>query len=226
LRLGLCCRPEEGPAALAAGYDYVEYPAASREPSETTNLFYPGDVRLYGPEADGLKRGKAIIDAAALRGVRIMVLGSGGVRKTEGDINEAERIFYDLAAELDRYAQTLGLRVAPESLNPTETNVATSLPDMARALATRDAPYTADSYHALVETGTPDADLDFWREQVPFAPIHVHFAPFDRSTPTGEDASLKKFFARLKELGYDGRASLECRRDGIPDASQLRRLFE
>jgi sugar phosphate isomerase/epimerase len=207
------------------GYDYVEYPAASHESSETTNLFYSADVRLYGPGADGLKRGKAVIDAAALRGVRIMVLGSGGVRKTEGNIKEAEAAFYDLAAELDAYAQTLGLHVAPESLNPTETNVGTSLPALARELAKREAPYTADSYHALVETGTKDGDLDFWREQVPFAPLHVHFAPYDRSTPSGEEPSLKSFFQRLKELGYDARASLECRRDGIPDPAPLRRLF-
>lgn len=220
MRLGLCCNPSEGPAALAAGYDYVEYPAASTETSETTNLFFPGDVRLYGPNADGLARGKSIVDAGAARGVRIMVLGSGAVRK---DGPEAE--FYALAAALDDYAEPLGVRVAPESLNPEETNVATSLPAMARELAARGAPYTADSYHALVERNAPDGGTDFWREQMPFVPIHVHFAPFDRSVPTGEEASLRTFFARLRELGYDARASLECKRDGIPDPAPLRRLF-
>ena len=220
MRLGICCTPAEGPQALALGYDYVEYPAAAEEPSEATNLFFPGDVRLYGPEADGLARGKAIVEAGAARGVRVMVLGSGGVRR-----GGPEAEFCDLTAALDRFGQALGVRVAPESLNPGETDVATSLPDMARALAERGAPYTADSYHALVETDTPDGGLDFWREQLPFAPIHVHFAPFDRSVPTGEEESLKTFFLRLRELGYDGRASLECKRDGIPDPGALRRLF-
>ena len=221
MRLGLCCIPSEAPAALAAGYDYVELPANSTEPSETTNLFFPGDVRLYGPGADGLARGKAIIEAGAARGVRVMVLGSGGVRR-----GGPEAEFYDLAAALDRHAQSLGLRVAPESLNPGETDVATSLPDMARALAARGAPYTADSYHALVESGTPDGGLAFWREQMPLAPIHVHFAPYDRRVPTGREHSLKTFFARLRELGYDGRASLECTRNGVPDPAPLRRLFD
>lgn len=226
MRLGLCCRPEEGRKALAVGYDYVEYPAASHETSETTNLFFSGPVRLYGPGADALSVGKAVIGAAATRGVRVMVLGSGGARKTDGDVARAERAFYDLAAELDRHAQTLGLRVAPESLNPTETNVGVSLPDLARALAERGAPYTADAYHALVETGVRDADLPFWREQIPLKPLHVHFAPFDRSVPTGDEPSLKSFFARLRELDYDGRASLECHRDGVPDPAPIRRLFE
>ena len=221
MRLGLCCTPSEGPQALALGYDYVEYPANAKEPSEATNLFFPGDVRLYGPGADGLERGKAIVEAGAARGVQIMVLGSGGVRK-----GGPEKEFYDLAAALDRHAQTLGLRLAPESLNPEETDVATRLPDMARELEKRGAPYTADSYHALVEANTPDGGPEFWREQLPFAPIHVHFAPFDRSVPTGEEESLKTFFARLRELGYDGRASLECKRDGIPSPAPLRRLFE
>ncbi len=222
MRLGLCCNPSEGAAALAAGYDYVEYPASSTEPSETTNLFFPPDARLY---EDGLERGLEIIQAAAKRGVALMVLGSGGVRRAPEGMDDADVRFVDVAAELDRFAQTLGLRVAPESLNPGETNVGTSLPDLARALAAAGAPYTADSYHALVETDTPDADLDFWREQIPLKPLHVHFAPFDRSVPKGDEPPLLAFFARLRELGYDGRASLECRREGIPDPAPLRRLF-
>ena len=223
MRLGLCCTPAEGPAALAAGYDYVEYPAASAEPSEVTNLFYPSDVRMY---EDGLPQGIRIVEAAARRGVRIMVLGSGGVRRAPEGIADAEERFVRLASDLDRFAQGLGLRVAPESLNPGETNVGNSLPDLARALAAEGAPFTADSYHALVETGTRDADLEFWREQVPLLPLHVHFAPVDRSVPSGDDATLRAFFARLRELGYDGRASLECHRDGIPDPKPLRALFE
>ncbi len=222
MRLGLCCTPAEGPAALAAGYDYVEYPAASSEPSEVTNLFYPPDVRMYD---DGLSRGIKIIEAAAKRGVQVMVLGSGGVRRAPESMDDVERRFVGLAAELDRFAQTLGLRVAPESLNPGETNVGNSLPDLAQALAAENAPFTADSYHALVETETRDAEIDFWRDQMPLKPLHVHFAPFDRSVPRAEDSTLRAFFARLRELDYDGRASLECHRDGIPDPEPLRRLF-
>lgn len=222
MRLGLCCNPSEGPAALAAGYDYVEYPAASKEPSEATNLFFPSEVRMY---EEGLPRGIKIIEAAAERGVKVMVLGSGGVRRAPEGMIDAEARFVDLAAELDRFAQTLGLRVAPESLNPGETNVGNSLPDLARALEAAGAPYTADSYHALVEQGVQDAGLEFWREQVPIVPLHVHFAPFDRSVPTGDEASLRSFFERLRELGYDGRASLECTRNGIPIPAVLRKLF-
>lgn len=209
------------------GYDYVEYPASAMEPSETTNLFFPGDVRLYGASADGLERGRAIIDVAASRGVRIMVLGSGAVRRAPAGVSvpEAEDAFYRLVSELDQHARGHGMRVAPESLNPEETDVGTSLPELARRLEELGVGYTADSYHALVETGTQDGDLDFWREQVPFAPVHVHFAPFDRSVPTGEEVSLRAFFERLRELGYDGRASLECRREGIPEPRRLRQLF-
>ena len=225
MRLGLCCNPSEGPAALAAGYDYVELPANSTEPSETTNLFYPPETKMY---EHGLPKGIEIVEAAAKRGVKIMVLGSGGVRRAPEGMADAEARFVRLAADLDRFAQTLGLRVAPESLNPGETNVGNSLPDLARALAAEGAPFTADSYHALVETRTldADADLEFWREQVPLKPLHVHFAPFARNVPTGDEPSLRAFFARLDELGYDDRASLECHRDGIPDPGPIRRLFD
>ena len=207
---------------MAAGYDYVEYPASSVEPSEATNLFFPPETRLY---EEGLRKGIEIVEAAAKRGVAIMVLGSGGVRRAPEGTVDADRRFVAIAAELDRFARTLGLRVAPESLNPGETNVGNSLPELARALAAEGAPFTADSYHALVERDVRDADLDFWREQIPLAPLHAHFAPFDRSVPTPDDASLRAFFARLRELGYDGRASLECHRDGVPDPAPLRALL-
>lgn len=227
MRIGLCCDPSEGPAALEAGYDYVEYGAAATALSETTFLFFPGDVKIYGPNADALDRGKAIIDAAAARGVKLMALGSGGVRRApEGvRIEDAEEIFYDLVAALDQYAQTLGLRVAPESLDPSETTVGTSLPALARALHARGCSYTADTYHALRQTDTREADLDFWRWQIPYKPAHVHLGPFDRSVPKADDVSLRAFAARLSELGYDGRASLECRREGIPDPAPIRQLF-
>ena len=155
-----------------------------------------------------------------------MVLGSGAVRNAAHPGPEAEARFIELAAELDRYAQTLGLRLAPESLNPTETNVGNSLPEMAKALRAAGAPYTADSYHAFVEAGSHEGGEAFWREQMPFAPIHVHFAPWDRAVPTGDEPCLTSFFARLRELGYDERASLECKRDGIPDPAPLRELFD
>ena len=228
MRLGLCCTQEEGPTALAMGYEYVEYGASATEPSETTYLFFPGDVTMYGPEADALPRGKAIIDAASRRGVRLMALGSGDVRRAPKGmaLAEAEEIFYDLAAALDHHAQGYGMRVAPESLHPAETNVGTSLLDLARELAARGAPYTADSYHALREREVRVGDLDFWREQVPFAPAHVHLGGYERGVPTADDPSLRAFAARLREVGYVGRASLECKRKGIPDPEPLRRLFD
>ena len=234
MRLGLCCSPEEADAALAMGYDYVELPASATIPSETTNLFFPSGAKIYlqplVPSPDAFDLGKELIDAASGRGVEVMVVGSGAVRRSPDEKwrFEYESGFYMLVKLLDEYADRYGIRIAPESLNPEETDVATSLPEMARALDARGVGFTADSYHALVETGTPDeeADLEFWRAQVPFAPLHVHFAPYERSIPTGDEPSLRWFFARLRETGYDGRASLECLRDGIPDPAPLRRLFD
>ena len=239
MRLGLCCDPTEGPAALARGYDYVEYPAAATEPSETTYLFFPPGLRLYDDlfrtSQEALTIALERIVAASSRGVQIMALGSGNQRRADLNvmpessdaflIERFGRTFYDLAAALDRHAQTLGLRVAPESLGPEETNVGTSLPDLARALAERGVGYTADSYHALRERNVREADLDFWRAQIPFAPSHVHFGAYERDVPAPDDPSMRAFFARLRELGFDGRASLECKRDGIPDPAPLRRLF-
>jgi sugar phosphate isomerase/epimerase len=213
---------------MAAGFDYVELPAAivfggRDEPNwerlgdvkvEATNIFAPTDLRLVGPEI-GDVRGYAevVIPRAALAGVAVMVIGSGGSRKSPAgyDLDAAEGDFLDSAARCAAIGKEHGVTIAPESLVPQETNVGNYLGDLARMLHHRGVGYTADSYHVLNQPGAVPAESWFWEEEMPFAPAHVHFSTHDRTWRVGEDPAVEGFVLRLKELGYDGRISLECR---------------
>ena len=223
MRLGLCCNPSEGPAALALGYDYVEYPADAHGAERDDEPVLPGDVRSTGPRPTASSGARRSSRRARARGVQVMVLGSGGVRRRAG---RAEAEFYDLAAALDRHAQTLGLRVAPESLNPDrDRRRRPPSPTWPARSPKRGAPYTADSYHALVETGTRRRRPGLLARTTPLRPDPCPLRPLRPQRPDGRRGLSQAFFARLRELGYDGRASLECRRDGIPDPAPLRRLL-
>ena len=108
---------------------------------------------------------------------------------------------------------------AAEALNRTETNVGVKSGPLAQAMAKYGLPYTADAYHILKEWdfdgrqgGLSAPSEEHWAAQLPFAPVHAHIADLpDRLAPKANDLMLTGFFRRLKELGYEGRVSLEVR---------------
>jgi hypothetical protein len=122
------------------------------------------------------------------------------------------------------------VEIAPESLRREETNVGNYLGDLARMLQFKGIGYTADAYHLLHQPGASPDDPDFWRAEMPYAPLHVHISTSDRTWRVSEERDLKMFSMRLLELGYGGRVSLECKWEDfeaeLPVAlAQVRGLF-
>lgn len=251
MRFVICCDREVAPRAVKAGFDYVELPAQGflgREPNyegnpysglpvEVTNLFFPAEIRLIGPQASDYRPYvERTVRRAAEAGVRAMVIGSGGSRKApEGmDVDEAELEFAKIARFVQDQASPHGIAIAPESLNREETNVGNDLATLAHLLRAQGIGYTADSYHVLREwhADPRGAAAPLWTEQLPFPPEHVHLADLPRHVPAPDDPLLAGFVHRLRTLGYDGRVSLEAK---IPDdsveglrhaLSHVRMLFE
>lgn len=247
MRFGVCCSLGQAKSVLNAGFDYVELPAGQlfggvEEPEWTlfeglaiqaTNLFVHGDLKLVGPDK-GDVRGYAerVIPRAAKAGVQTMVIGSGGARRAPAgyDLDAAEDDFLDAASLCSKIAAEHGIVIAPESLRPEETNVGCFLGDFARMLNYRGVAYTADSFHVLNQPGAFPEDSSFWNSELPFAPVHVHLGDKERTWRVGEAEELRGFVGRLKELGYDGRVSLECSwsdfEKELPEAlSQVRELM-
>jgi len=239
VRFGVCCNPARAKAVLEAGFDYVEAPALAvatgvvPRGTEVTNLFVFTDLKLVGPEKGDIgEYGRDLIPKAAQLGVQVMVIGSGGARRApEGySVEKATEEFLEAIQTMHSIAQPLGVTVAPESLRREETNVGNDLGVLAGELAARGCAFTADSYHVLAQQGGKKPTAAFWKKEVPFAPAHVHLATRERTWRVAEDPALIPFVARLRDLGYDGRVSLEVRWDDFEGEltsarEQIVRLF-
>ncbi|HLO97731.1 MAG TPA: TIM barrel protein [Fimbriimonas sp.] len=241
--LGICTSLEKAHLAVEAGFDYVEISAseiAQQEPWTTepyqnlpiqvVNLFFPGGVTLWDHgKFNPYHYTENLAPRLAELGVSIAVIGSGGQRRLAEEAmadvvhwhpekpQEPESVMATLFHSLQLLCESQ-LKIAPESLNRTETNVGTDCGSFARTLAERGIGYTADLYHILREWdfdgregGLPAPTQAFWEEQLPFAPLHVHVAQLEgRRAPEPGDPMLEGGFARLRQLGYTGRFSLEC----------------
>ncbi len=248
MKFGVCCNLNQAHQVMAAGFDYVELPAGQLfsgvdEPDysqfdglavEATNLFIHGDLRLVGPEKGDI-RGYAerVIPRAAKAGVKVMVIGSGAARRSPAgyDLDAAEDDFLDAANLCSRIGVEHEVVIAPESLRPEETNVGCFLGDLARMLAYRGVAYTADSFHILNQPGAMPDDHGFWQSELPTIPAHVHLGDQTRTWKVAEAVELRGFFARLRELNYKGRVSLECgwgdHEKELPEAlAQMRRMLD
>jgi sugar phosphate isomerase/epimerase len=165
-------------------------------------------------------------------GIAVGVLGSGNQRRWPDEVTFPYRSpntndFWHEAKSaeeiLARYLQTAedypGTAVlAPESLERSESNVGTDCASFSRILNKYSVGYTADAYHLLKEWdangregGLSVPSKAFWADQMPHKPTHLHLAQLEgRRFPQVGDSMLLGFFARLVELGYDQRVSLEC----------------
>lgn len=243
MRFGLCTSLEEAPRAVDAGFDYVEVAAIEflgREevcdltrfsglPVETTNVFLPGEIRLFGrdrvPYADYVKR---TLERAQLVGVQLMVIGSGESRRMPEDdprYPDRDKLFSEFVVEVAVMAEQAGITIAPESLNRSETNVANDLAVLANLLKGSAAGYTVDTYHVLYEleaegNALPPTGND-WARNIPYLPAHVHLSDRNRLAPNPMDPHLVGCVHRLSQLGYTGRVSLECKRTTDRSLSQM-----
>jgi sugar phosphate isomerase/epimerase len=246
MRFGVCTSLINAEKVIEAGFDYVELGAseiAKREPwdasaykglpTEVTNLFFPGDLDLYSSK-DWKPYSEVLFQRASELGVQTMVIGSGGIRKSRPQSSivdglqslfngtkiptsarKAEEAFLQIVSEMQK---STSVKLAPESLNRSETDCYNDCMILARDAEKKQIGYTADAYHILYEwdqngrTGGKECpDEFFWQDQLPYLPTHCHLAALEgRSAPKPDDLMLKGFFQRLAKLGYQGRVSLEC----------------
>lgn len=231
MEFGVCCSPEQASAALDAGADYLEVSGARLAtdpafrdrlrglPVAASNLFFPGGFTLYGHESEALAHAREVLRQGSSVGVRVAVIGSGAARRSAHGLSRyaANRRFVEIVGQIGEFSSEFGILVAPESLQREETDVGNDLGDLARALQRAQVGYTADSFHVLKEWdfegregGQASPSEAYLAAQIPFRPLHVHFAPLSRQPPVADDPMLQAFVRRLRGLGYVERVSLEC----------------
>lgn len=236
MRFGVCASFEHLHSLAAAGYDYVEASvapvlkpeqpeeailpglqeslAASSLTPEAFNVFLPGDLKVVGPQVDAPRQERYLTSAfarVASLGGKIVVFGSGGSRNVpEGvDRANAERQIVEFLRRAGPLAAAQNVTVAIEPLNRGECNIINSVAEgmeYVQAVSHPNIQVLSDLYHVALE----GQSFEETRAAGP-ALRHVHVAGAEgRRAPNAEDVDyLTPYFRVLKEMGYDGRVSVE-----------------
>ena len=238
MRFGICTGLDNVNRLAEVGYDYIELGVRSGlmpEADETEFQkiraqvadapikpeayagFIPRDLRVVGDTVD-LPRLSKYVENACRRareiGGEVIVYGSSGSRNIEDGYSE-ERALTQIAEFLDMsadHAEAHGIIIAIEPICMKEGNILRTVAEglaMAKRVNRNGIKVLADLYH-------------IWQENEPMQNIvdaasylaHVHIAePVKRSYPGNDDFDFTEFFTALRDAGYNGRVSCECKFD-------------
>jgi sugar phosphate isomerase/epimerase len=255
VQVGYCSTLKNIDAAKAAGFDYLELgtseiAALSEEefektvahikevglPVPVTNLFLPAALKVTGPQTNRDEQ-MAYVRKAFARlsrlGTGIVVFGSGGARRVPERFpkEDAFKQLVEFGKRIAPEARAQGLTIAIEPLRREETNIINSAAEGLELVQAVDDPnfqLMVDFYHLASEKEDPEIVVRA-KEHI----RHLHMAnPQGRVFPlVWDEYDYAPFFARLREIGYDKRISVEASAKDFPsEAPQaialLRRAFE
>lgn len=233
-RLGVCTSVDNAAALRAAGGSYIEasvsgflIPEASDEefaknlekakacplPILCCNGFYPGNIRLTGPDADfdrAVRYAEKAFERAEMVGVTTIVFGSGGARRIPDGFSRdvARNQFVDLLKAIGPLAQKHGVTIAIEPLRTQECNFINTVREgtsIAREAGHPNICVLADIYHMTQAGEDASAITDAGKTL-----RHCHIAENARRTAPGVDGDdFRPYFDALKAIDYKGRISVE-----------------
>lgn len=126
--------------------------------------------------------------------------------------------------EVAQHAQTVGLKLAIESLNRFEIYLLTCADDVVRYVEAVDHPNCRaafDTFHAnMEEKNVPDAI----RKLAPYL-IHVQLSENDRSTPGSGQINFRQVIDTLDEVGYTGPIAIEAFGLNPPELAAATHIF-
>ena len=186
---------------------------------EACNNFFPGSIRLTGPEADhpsALAYAASALKLAQSLGISVIVFGSGKARtppegfsipRARDQLLVFTRLLADLAADN-------GIIIAMEHLNRGESNILTTFSDVVRFVAETEKPAVRallDTFHLELEK-EPASDILDGHGFI----AHTHTARLTgRTWPQRATPELSAAFSALAATGYDGRMSVEASSENL-----------
>ena len=234
--IGVCTSVSNADMLAAHGYAYIEesvgrflMPDKSEEefnevlqqaqnaaiPVKACNNFIPGSLKSVGPDAvhpEILEFMETAFRRAQKAGVEYIVFGSGGSRAIpEGfSRDEARRQFIDLCSQMAALAGKYDVVVVLEPLNTLECNFINSVLEGGEIVEEVNHPnfrLLADVYHMLMDGEGPESI-----EKYGHLIQHTHIAEKEeRAAPGTHNEDFTAYFIALKNVGYKGMMSIECR---------------
>lgn len=243
---GVCAKVADFPMLSAAGFDFVEE-GVSRflvpdKPDSvfleileeqrkagvrvvSCNGFFPGHLKIVGDTTmheELLVWGETALRRAQMAGMSYIVLGSGRARNvSEGFSKEtASGQFIDLCKKLAPIAQKYNIVIVIEPLNSGETNLINTIAEGAQIVESVNHPniqLLCDIYHMMREN-EPAENIVVYGKYI----RHCHIAEREnRTAPGTEQDDFTPYFAALKEIGYKGGVSIECRWKDLQEQAPL-----
>jgi sugar phosphate isomerase/epimerase len=225
VKLGWCAGLQDAGLIKQAGYDYIELPLAAQDfaagariesplPVGAFNYFFPQDMRIVGDDVDEAKLDRYLGRAAEIMGsvgATAAVMGSAWARNVPDGFDRA-RAEDQIVRALDQIADHLkdtGVTLAIEPLYRQESNIINSVAEgvaFARRVNRPEIRVLADFFH-MDEENEPLETLREHRDWV----THIHLADTGRRNPGTGAYPYDRFFGLLKEIGYAGMMSAECK---------------
>ena len=234
MKFGFCADLIQADKIAKMGYDYIEggvgsiYSYTDEEyrqrkqlltdsgiRCESCNGFVLGSVKTTGPDVsrekymDYLKRS---YERIAPLGTKTVVFGSGSSRYVpeEWTMKAAKEQLYNFSCDASDMAKEYGITIVLEVLNFKETNIINTM-DQGAELVKR---VNRDNFKLLLD------NYHYFYENVSLSQLkkysdilaHVHLShPSLRTLPfEGDGYCYDELFSVLKEMGYDGRVSMEA----------------
>ena len=234
-RIGVCTSVNNALLMKNAGYSYIEIgingfllpdkddasfapnlkeASVSDLPLYAGNIFFPGDIKLVGPNADiatTVRYAEVAMKRAKQLGIQIFVLGSGGSRRIPDDFdrNKATTQFIELCKQLALLGEKYDIVIVLEPLRKQETNFIHTVRQGAEIVKKVNHPnfrLLADFYHMLCEEEDAQAIVEAGNLL-----YHCHIAEkAERTVPGMKGDDFTAYFKALKEINYKGNISLEC----------------
>jgi sugar phosphate isomerase/epimerase len=236
IKFGACTGLQNAQKIKDAGGDYIELSVsgflmplssdaefadnltaalASPVPILACNGFFPGSIKLTGPERDH-EAAIAYCEVAFRRAdrldIRRLVLGSSGARNhPEGyDKQKAIDEFVELLKKMGPIAAKYDVTVVLEPLRKAEANYMNTVAegvDIVKRVGHKNVRCLADIYHMMVEDEGPEVLI---RERKYIA--HTHVAEEEgRSVPGTHGEDLSPYYKALRKARYKGGMSIEAR---------------
>jgi sugar phosphate isomerase/epimerase len=234
--IGVCTSVSNADILAAHGYTFIEesvgrflMPDKSEEefnevlqqaqnaaiPVKACNSFIPGSMKSVGTEAvhpEILEFMETAFRRAQKAGVEYIVFGSGGSRAVPEGFSkeEALRQFTGLCSRMAPVAARYDVVVVLEPLNKKECNLINSVLEGGVIVEEVNHPnfrLLADIYHMMMDGEGPESI-----EKYGHLIHHTHIAEKEgRAAPGTHNEDFTAYFNALKEVGYEGKMSVECR---------------